>query len=236
MAMSGKSNVGLKNFALYGLRYSYLRLLNRVGDKLIFIHPDLMSFIAFFTALLTGFFYYRSGETPVFLLVNVFLILLGITLTTLVELLSMKRSKFTIVNEIIYALPDRYADLLILVGISFSSLCDIKIGMIAAITVLLISYSGMLGKALGVSWQHQGPLGKADRSVILMAASLLQYLLSGAGNPTVFILGRDYTIIELCMIIFMVLGQITVLMRTKGILEDVKKVNRTLYDRRNPEE
>jgi hypothetical protein len=234
--MSRKFNGRLSFFLSYGLRYSYLRLLNRVGDKLIFIHPDLMSFIAFFTAILTGFFYYRSGETPVFLLVNVFLIFLGITLTTLVELLSMKRAKFTIINEIIYALPDRYADLLILVGISFSSLCDIKIGMIASVTVLLISYAGILGKALGVSWQHQGPLGKTDRSVILMAASLLQYLLSKAGNPSVFILGRDYTIMELCMIIFMLLGQLTILMRIKGILEDVKKVNRTLYDREIPEE
>jgi hypothetical protein len=234
--MSEKFNGKLKKFALFGLRYSYLRLLNRVGDKLIFIHPDLMSFIAFFTALITGFFYYKSGETPVFLLVNAFLILLGITLTTLVELLSMKRAKFTIINEIIYALPDRYADLLILVGISFSSLCDIRIGFVASITVLLISYSGMLGKALGVSWQHQGPLGKTDRSVILIAASILQYLLSGAGVPSVFILGRNYTIMELCMIIFMVLGQLTVLMRTKGILEDVKKVNRTLYPGESPEE
>ncbi len=230
--MSGR----LKNFVSYGLRYSYLRLLNNLGDKIIFIHPDLMSFIAFFIAILTGFFYYKSGDTPVFLLVNIFLIFLGITLNTFIELLSMKRAKFTIINEIIYALPDRYADLFILVGISFSSLCDIRIGMVATVTVLLISYAGILGKALGVSWQHQGPLGKTDRSVILMAASLLQYLLSKAGVPSVFILGRDYTIMELCMVIFMVLGQLTVLMRVKGILEDVKKVNRTLYGEEPPEE
>ena len=194
-----------------------------------------MSFLAFFIAMATGFFYYRAGENPVFLLVNIFLIFIGITLNTLVELLSMKRAKFTIINEIIYAIPDRYADLFVLVGISFSSLCDIRIGMIATVTVLLISYSGMLGKALGVSWQHQGPLDKTDRLVILMTASLLQYLLSKVGTPSVFVLGRDYTIMELCMIIFMLLGQITILMRIKGILSDIKDVNRTLY-REEPQE
>jgi len=234
--MSEKNNRKLKNFALYGFRYSYLGLLNHLGDKIKFIHTDLMSFIAFFISITTGFFYYKSGETPVFLLVNIFLIFLGITLNTLVELLSMKRAKFTIINEIIYALPDRYADVFIFAGISFSSLCDVRIGMVATVTILLISYTGILGKALGVSWQHQGPLDKTDRSVILMAASLLQYLLSKAGTPSVFILGREYTIIELCMIIFMLLGQLTILMRIKGILADVKKVNRVLYRENSPEE
>jgi archaetidylinositol phosphate synthase len=234
--MSEKTNSKFKEFALYGLRYFYLRLLNSLGDKIKFIHPDLMSFIAFFIATITGFLYYKSGETPVFLLINIFLIFLGITLNTLVELLSMKRAKFTIINEIIYAIPDRYADLLVLIGISFSSLCDIRIGMIATITILLISYTGMLGKALGVSWQHQGPLDKTDRLVILMTASLLQYLLSKVGNPSVFILGLEYTIIELCMIIFMLLGQLTILMRIKGILEDVEKVNKALYPEESEEE
>jgi hypothetical protein len=234
--MSEKFSKRLKNFALYGLRYSYLRILNNFGDKIKFIHPDLMSFIAFFISMVIGFFYYKSGEVPVFLLVNIFLIFLWITLNTLVEVLSMKRAKFTIINEIIYALPDRYADLFVLAGISFSSLCDIRIGMMATVTVLLISYSGILGKALGVSWQHQGPLDKTDRLVILMVASLLQYLLSKAGYPSVFILGLEYTIIELCMIIFMLLGQLTILMRVKGILSDIKEVNRTLYREDTPEE
>ncbi len=234
--MREKIHRRLKNFALYGLRYSYLRLLNNFGDKIKFISPDLMSLIAFFIAMGTGFFYYKSGEIPVFLLLNIALIFLGITLNTLVELLSMKRAEFTIINEIIYALPDRYADLFVLIGISFSSLCDIRIGMIATVTVMLISYSGILGKALGVSWQHQGPIDKTDRLVILMAASLLQYLLSKVGTPSVFILGREYTIIEICMIIFMVFGQITILMRIKGILSDVKKVNRVLYREDSPKE
>jgi hypothetical protein len=234
--MSEKINKRLKNFALYGFRYSYLRLLNNFGDKIKFIHPDLMSFIVFFISIMTGFFYYKSGELPVFLLVNIFLIFLGITLNTFVELLSMKRAKFTIINEIIYALPDRYSDVFIFVGISFSSLCDIRIGMIATVTILLISYTGILGKALGVSWQHQGPLDKTDRSVILMAASLLQYILSKAGVPSVSILEREYTIMELCMVIFMILGQVTILMRVKGILEDIKKVNKALYPEEKPEE
>jgi hypothetical protein len=234
--MSEKVGRRLRNFALYGLRYSYLRFLDNFGDKIKFIHPDLMSFIAFFIAILIGFFYYKSGDTPVFLLINIFLIFLWITLNTLVEVLSMKRAKFTIINAIIYALPDRYADLFVIVGISFSSLCDIGIGMIASVTILLISYTGMLGKALGVSWQHQGPLDKTDRLVILMAASFLQYLLSEVATPSVLILGREYSIMELCMVIFILLGQITILMRVKGILSDIKEVNRTLYREDTPEE
>jgi hypothetical protein len=233
--MKEKNNKRAKKIALSGIRYSYLRLLNNFGDRIKFIHPDLMSFIAFFIAVVTGFLYYKSGEIPVFLLVNIGLLFLSITFNILVELLSMRRSAFTIINQIIYALPDRYAGMFILVGISFSSLCDVRIGMVATITVLLISYTGILGKALGVSWQRQGPLDRTNRLVILMAASLLQFPLSKAGTPSVSIWGYDLTIIEICMILFILLGQFTVLMRTRGILEDVKKVDRVLYNEKTPE-
>jgi hypothetical protein len=234
--MNEKNNKRVKKIALSGIRYSYLRLLNNFGDRIKFIPPDVMSFIAFFIAVTIGFLYYKSGETPIFLLVNIGLLFLSITFNILVELLSMRRSQFTIINQIIYALPDRYADTFVLVGISFSSLCDVRIGMIATITILIISYTGILGKALGVSWQRQGPLDRTNRLVILMAASLLQYLLSREGAPSVFILDFKYTIIEVCMIIFMILGQVTILMRIKGILEDVKKVDRVLYKEKKPEE
>jgi hypothetical protein len=234
--MNEKNNKKAKKIALSGIRYSYLRLLNNFGDRIKFIHPDLMSFIAFFIAVATGFLYYKSGETPVFLLINIGLLFLSITFNILVELLSMRRSEFTIINQIIYALPDRYAGMFILVGISFSSLCDVRIGMIATITVLLISYTGILGKALGVSWQRQGPLDRTNRLVILMAASLLQFPLSKAHTPSVSIWGYDLTIIEICMILFMLLGQITVLIRIKGILEDVKKVDKVLYKEKKPKE
>lgn len=227
--MNEKFSKRTKKIAFSGIRYSYLKLLNNFGDRIKFIHPDLMSFIAFFIAIATGFLYYKSGEIPAFLLVNTGLLFLSITFNILVELLSMRRPAFTIVNQIIYALPDRYAGMFILAGISFSSLCDVRIGMIATITVLLISYTGILGKALGVSWQRQGPLDRTNRVVILMAASLLQFPLSKAGTPSVSIWGYDLTIIEICMILFMLLGQITILIRIKGILEDVKKVDKVLY-------
>jgi hypothetical protein len=233
--MKEKINKKLKKIAVYGVRYSYRKFLNNFGDRIQFIHPDLMSFIAFFTAVATGILYYKAGEIPVFLLINIGLIFLGITFNIFAELLMMRRSKFTIINEIIYALPDRYADLFVLTGISFSSLCDVRIGMIATVTIFLISYTGILGKALGVSWQHQGPLDKTNRLVILMAASLLQFPLSKAGNPSVSVWGFDLTIIELCMVLFMILGQLTVLMRISGILEDVKKVDKVLYKEKKPE-
>lgn len=227
--MSKKINRGIKKFAVYGVRYSYIKLLNKFVDRIKFVHPDLMSFIAFFIALATGILYYKSGEIPVFLLINIGLIFLSITLNIFAELLLMKRTRFTIIDGIIYALPDRYADLFVFTGISFSSLCDIRIGMIATVTMLLISYTGILGKALGVSWQNQGPLDKTNRLVILLAASILQFPLSKAGTPSVSIWGFDLTIMELCMVFFMILGQFTILMRINGILEDVKKVDKILY-------
>lgn len=208
--------------ALHQLKYSYRKVLNSFGEKIKFIHPDVISYTAFFVALIIGILYYKSGENSTFLIINIILILLRMTLNTLDGLIALKIRRTSRKGKIVNALPDRYADMFYLIGISLSSLCSLEIGMIATITVLLVSYSGILGKALGVSWQQQGPLDKVDRLVFVMVFSLIQFLQIKI-NP-VWLENLRFTTMEICMILFIILGHLTIIRRVLGMIREINKV------------
>lgn len=210
-----------KSLALHTLKYPYRIVLSSFAERIKFIPPDVISFLAFFVALLIGILYYRTGKTPALLIVNICLILLRMTLNTLDGLIALKIGRTSMKGKLINALPDRYADIFILVGISFSSLCDIRIGILASITVLLVSYSGMLGKAIGVSWQQHGPLDKVDRLVLIMVASLAQFILIKLGHPELTIFRMTLSIMEWCMVLFIILGQISVINRVMGMIKEI---------------
>ncbi len=215
-----------KSLALHGLKFSYRRVLDSSAEKIKIIHPDLISFAAFLVTLVIGILYFKSGTIPILLIVNIILIFLRMTFNTLDGVIAIKRARTSMIGKMVNALPDRYADMFILIGIAYSSLCDIRIGMIASITVLLVSYSGMLGKAIGVSWQQHGPLDKVDRLVLIMLASLVQYILIKIGYPEVTIFRITLSIIEWCMILFIILGHISVINRTVGMIKEIRKVER----------
>lgn len=210
-----------KTIALHVLKFPYRNILSPLAEKLKFVHPDVISFIAFFVSLLIGFLYYRAGSYPALLIVNLFLIFLRMTLNTLDGLIALKTNRTSMIGELVNALPDRYADIFILVGISFSSLGSTHIGMLASLSVLLVSYTGMLGKAIGVSWQHQGPLDKVDRLVLILAATLAQYILARSNHPAINVFGLSLTALEWCMVLFIVLGQITVITRVCGMMKEI---------------
>jgi CDP-diacylglycerol--glycerol-3-phosphate 3-phosphatidyltransferase len=211
-----------REMALHELKYKYREVLDKFVERIKFVHPDIISYIAFVVALIIGILYYRAGNTPIFLIVNIILILLRMTLNTMDGLIALKIDRTSRKGKIVNNLPDKYADMFYLFGISFSSLCSINIGMFATVTVLLVSYSGMLGKALGVSWQQHGPLDKVDRLVFVMVFSLVQFILIKL-HPS-WLQNCRFTMMEICMIIFIVLGQLTVIRRVVGMVKEINKI------------
>ena len=210
-----------KSLALHGLKYPFRVVLDSFANKIKFIHPDIISFLAFFVTLFIGILYSKAGIIPFLLIVNILLIFLRMTLNTLDGVIAIKRERTSMKGKLVNALPDRYADMFILIGISFSSLCDIKLGMLASLTVLLVSYSGMLGKAIGVSWQGQGPLDKVDRLVLIMVGSLAQFILIKVGHPEIIVFRIQLTALEWMIILFIFLGQITVINRVVGMIKEI---------------
>ena len=150
--------------ALHQLKYPYRKFILPVVSKLTFINPDFISWVAFFVAMFTGYAFYKAGSCPCWYLWIILLIVARMTLNTMDGVLAIERGDDKKVHgKMMNALPDRYADLFVLCGIVLSSDCRVTIGLAALCTVVLVSYSGILGKALGVSWQGHGPLDKVER-------------------------------------------------------------------------
>lgn len=208
--------------ALHQLKYPYRKILLPVVKKLTFINPDLISGIAFFVALATGACFYLGNRNPIFFLWVVILTPLRMTLNTMDGVLAIERGDDKKVHgKIVNALPDRYADLFVLCGIVLSPICNTFIGLLGLCTMVLVSYSGMLGKALGVSWQGHGPLDKVERLVWLIIIAFIQWLGSKNGKPDIAIGVLHFSYLELGMLLFFVFGQITVIRRTLGIKKEV---------------
>jgi len=186
------------------------------------VHPDVISYAAVAVALGTGMCFYFGSGTPSLFLWAILLTLLRMGLNTLDGVMAIERGHLRLKGEVVNALPDRYSDVFVVAGIALSPLCRDWLGIAGLSSMFLVSYTGMLGKALTVSWQHHGPLGKVERLVILMVFSALQFVRSPGGNVIDWF-GVRATPLEWAMGLFLVLGQITVFKRLRGQLREMAK-------------
>jgi archaetidylinositol phosphate synthase len=174
-------------------------------------------------ALAAGTCYLFAGNThPALLLWAIGLTIARMLLNTFDGVIAIQRGNLSLTGEIVNALPDRYSDAFVLAGVAISPLCHTWLGVAGMASVFLVSYTGMLGKALGVSWQHHGPLGKVERLIILMVFTLVQYIVLARGVTTQ-ILGVASTPLEWCMVLFVVLAQVTVFNRLVGQLREIRR-------------
>jgi len=195
--------------ALYLLKYPYRKILLPLAKKMKFINPDILGYLATFIALATLFCYIYALQKPVLLIVSIALTLFRMTLNTIDGVIAIERGNLKLKGEIVNALPDRYSDIFILIGIALSPLCTPLFGILGMASMFLVSYTGMLSKAIGAQWQHHGPLGKVERLIFIMIFSLLEYL-HLPGKITKI---GSFNYFEWLMIIFVILGQITVFNR-----------------------
>ena len=209
--------------ALHQLKYPYRNVIRPIVKHLTFINPNLISFLALIVAFYTGYCIYFGAGNPKMFIWALVLVFVRMTLNTMDGVIAIEREQDNkICGKVMNALPDRYSDLFVLSGILLSPLVNDFIGLLGLCTVVLVSYSGILGKALGVSWQGYGPLDKVERFFWLILAVILQYFGCVKGQPTVEVLSFNLSYLEILMLIFFVLGQITILRRYLGIRKEVK--------------
>lgn len=211
--------------ALYLLKYPYRKILLPLAKKMLFIDPDILGYLATFIAFITGFCYFFAPNRPVLLLISIVLTLFRMTLNTIDGVIAIERGNLRLKGEIVNALPDRYSDIFILIGLAMSPVCNNFLGILGLSSMFLVSYTGMLSKAIGASWQHHGPLGKVERLIFVMIFSILEYL-SLTGKISGYF---SLSYFDLLMIVFIVLGQITVFNRLKAQLKECRKLDWIKY-------
>jgi archaetidylinositol phosphate synthase len=117
---------------------------------------------------------------------------------------------------------DRYADTVLLVGITLSSWVDPYLGLLALASLLLTSYMGTQAQAITGQRQYGGLLGRADRIVLLAVGALIMSAWTGwdliSGVPHVipmwgYVWGWRFGLLDIILVYFVVAGQATAIYR-----------------------
>lgn len=201
---------------LRGKRHKVDRFLLPVAKRLPNIDPNILTGLNLVFALLGGLFIYLGNSS--FLLLAFVFIFLNSYLDALDGDVARLHGKATKRGDFLDHVGDRYADIFLLLGITFSVYCSTWIGIFAIIGVLMTSYMGTQAQALGIGRDYGGILGRSERQVILMIAPLMQYLLISIGHTYIW----RFTFFEYVMLLFAVAGNFTALHRAAKMWKELR--------------
>ncbi len=187
------------------------RILVPVASRLIRVNPNLVSWVAFLGAVGAGVAFFLGGAG--FLALALGLILVNAYLDALDGKIAKMTGKASVRGDFLDHVLDRYADVFMIGGIAFSAYCELRIGTLALLGVLLTSYMGTQAQAVGQGRRYAGLLGRADRLVLLFLGALLQLLVSPAGKVVWGIPPVAFQPLEWFLVLFAVLGNLTAVQR-----------------------
>lgn len=183
------------------------------------VPPDAITWVSLAAAVIGGLLFWRSDATsPGLLLLMGAWVCVG--LNSILDLLDGKvaqlAGKATVRGDYLDHVVDRFSDTALLVGLTFSSWCDVRIGLAALVGTLLTSYMGTQAQAVGLRRDYSGFLARADRMVLLLAAPLGQALWTTSGRGDLEIGPWTTNWLELVLAYFAVVGTLTTLQRFVG--------------------
>ena len=149
------------------------------GDKILVplskifvrVNPDTVSVLSLIFAGLGGLFYYLSHYYLILAFIFVILSALFDALDGKIARLKNISSKK---GDMLDHVFDRYSDIFIIMGMTFSIYGNVYIGLFAIIGILMTSYMGTQSQALGLKRNYSGIAGRADRLVLIIIFILIQ--------------------------------------------------------------
>jgi phosphatidylglycerophosphate synthase len=155
------------------------RALDRAG-----IAPNAISIASLVFALAAGCSIFWSGETTGAvrvgaLLAGAALIQLRLLCNMLDGMVAIEGGRRTPLGEMFNDMPDRFADLAILLGTGYSLAAfpwGIPLGWLAGMLALLTAYVRLLGASMGSRQYFVGPMAKPHRMAVLTVACILSTL------------------------------------------------------------
>jgi len=148
------------------------RLAHSIG-----LTPNQVSLLGLLSALFSAYLYWSSQFEIALLTVAALFLLISGFLDALDGVLARLYGKVTVFGGFLDSLLDRYADAFVLVGIILGWLTTAPLwlfcGLATLMGSLLVSYSRARAEAAGVRMESVGVAERAERIIILVAASLL---------------------------------------------------------------
>ena len=151
------------------------------------IRPNTVSVAGVGFALLSGAGFYFSSSLagvwrPTVLLVAAACIQLRLLCNLLDGMLAVEEGLKSPSGEIFNEVPDRVADVVILVGAGYAASSS-TLGWMAALAAVFTAYVRVFGGSLGLNQHFTGPMAKQHRMFTLTLATLLAVLEASLGAP-----------------------------------------------------
>ena len=181
--------------------------------------PNMISAIGLMLAIFSAAAYAMvqnqpPQSQPVLLLLATILLLASGFCDALDGVLARTHQQASVFGGFLDSLLDRYADAAVYVGVIIGGLCTPIWGLIALAGSLLVSYSRARAEAAGIKMESVGIAERAERMIILAAASIVAIFW-----PSVLNIGT----LNIGIILLAVLSNLTVLQRSVHVYRILKK-------------
>jgi phosphatidylglycerophosphate synthase len=141
--------------------------------------PNLISLLSMIFALAAGALYYLSAGEVSLLYLAALMVLLNSTFDAVDGALARRTGQAEPKGDFLDHVIDRYADMAILAGIVLAGYVSEAWGIFAVMGVLLTSYLGTQAQALRLGRLYGGIMGRADRLILILAATIANALYPG---------------------------------------------------------
>jgi phosphatidylglycerophosphate synthase len=194
------------------------RVLTRAG-----IAPNAISLASLVFATIAGVCLGLTPRTegiarPALFLAAAACIQLRLLCNMLDGLVAIEGGRKTVYGEIFNDMPDRFADVVILVGAGYS-ITNVswghELGWLAAVLAVMTAYIRLLGGSMGVPQYFLGPMAKPHRMALLTAACVLSVFENYIG-----LRGKTMALALILMVAGML---VTCVRRTRRIVADLKQ-------------
>jgi len=165
--------------ALRPLALKYLEPMARAAAD-AGLSPNSVSILSLLFAAVSGLLFYYSGRYPesgpLLVLAAGVLVALNSLLDAMDGVMARYMGVSSPKGDFLDHVIDRYADSFIICGIFFGGHVQWQIGVITIVGVLITSYLGTQAQALNLGRYYGGIIGRADRLILIMLATLVYAL------------------------------------------------------------
>jgi CDP-diacylglycerol--glycerol-3-phosphate 3-phosphatidyltransferase len=141
------------------------------------VHPDWLTGLALVLSIGGGVCLYLAAEQRWLLALVPVVAVVRTALNALDGLVARSTGLARPWGEVLNELSDRVADVSLIGGLAVASPANLLLGTGALVAMLLSSYIAILSQAAGGQRQYMGPMGKADRMVLLAIGAPCGFLL-----------------------------------------------------------
>ena len=144
------------------------------------ITPNQISILSVFMSVMALIAFYYSFNHPFLLLVAVFFIQMRLMCNLFDGMVAIEYEKKSCLGDIFNDLPDRFADLFIILGFSYSVQnmpFAVQLGWICVVFSMMTAYIRVLGRSLGTKTYFSGPMAKQHRMFVCSFCAVLHYVI-----------------------------------------------------------